>query len=234
LSDAYPSVAALDAALVDCRACPRLVEWRERVAREKRAAFRDETYWGRPVPGFGPADAPLVIVGLAPAAHGGNRTGRVFTGDRSGDVLFAALHRAGLANQPTSVAADDGLTLTGTRIFAAVRCAPPDNKPTPVERDTCAPWLLRELSLIAPTLKVVVALGAFAWAAWWPAMTRVYGVAAPVPRPRFGHGARVSLSGVPDLLGCFHVSQQNTFTGRLTPAMLDDVIGRAKQLAGLA
>jgi uracil-DNA glycosylase len=186
------------------------------------------------VPGFGPGDAAIGILGLAPAAHGGNRTGRVFTGDRSGDVLFAALYRAGLANQPTSVAADDGLALTGTRIFAAVRCAPPDNKPTPGERDTCAPWLLRELGLIAPTLKVVVALGAFAWAAWWPAMTRVYGVPAPVPRPRFGHGARVQLPGVPDLLGCFHVSQQNTFTGKLTPAMLDDVLGRAKELAGLA
>ncbi len=224
----------LDAAIADCFACPRLVAWREEVAKVKRASFRDQDYWGRPVPGFGPADAALGILGLAPAAHGGNRTGRIFTGDRSGDVLFAALHRAGLANQPTSVAAGDGLTLTGTRIFAAVRCAPPDNKPTPVERDTCAPWLRRELSLIAPTLKVVIALGAFAWAAWWPASTRVYGVPAPVPRPRFGHGARVSLPGVPDLLGCFHVSQQNTFTGRLTPAMLDDVIGRAKQLAGLA
>jgi uracil-DNA glycosylase family 4 len=231
---AAAGLTALDAAIADCFACPRLVAWREEVAVIKRASFRDQNYWGRPVPGFGPAGAAIGILGRAPAAHGGNRTGRVFTGDRSGDVLFAALHRAGLANQPTSVAADDGLTLTGTRIFAAVRCAPPDNKPTPVERDTCAPWLLRELSLIAPTLKVVVALGAFAWAAWWPAMTRVYGVAAPVPRPRFGHGARVSLPGVPDLLGCFHVSQQNTFTGRLTPAMLDDVIGRAKSVAGLA
>ncbi len=231
---AATGLTALDAAIADCFACPRLVAWREEVAVVKRASFRDQDYWGRPVPGFGPADAAIGILGLAPAAHGGNRTGRVFTGDRSGDVLFAALHRAGLANQPTSVAADDGLTLTGTRIFAAVRCAPPDNKPTPVERDTCAPWLLKELSLIAPTLKVVIALGAFAWAAWWPAMTRAYGVGAPVPRPRFGHGARVSLPGVPDLLGCFHVSQQNTFTGRLTPAMLDDVIGRAKQLAGLA
>jgi uracil-DNA glycosylase len=149
-------------------------------------------------------------------------------------VLFAALHRAGLANQPTSVAADDGLTLSHTRIFAAVRCAPPDNKPTPAERDTCAPWLHRELDLIRPTLRVVVALGAFAWAAWWPAATAVYGHRPPVPRPAFGHGAHVTRPGVPDLLGCYHVSQQNTFTGRLTPAMLDEVLGRAKALAGLA
>ncbi|MEV6709559.1 uracil-DNA glycosylase family protein, partial [Micromonospora wenchangensis] len=168
-----------------------------------------------------------------PAAHGGNRTGRVFTGDRSGDVLFAALHRAGLANQPTSVAADDGLALTGVRIFAAVRCAPPDNKPTPAERDTCAPWVHREVALIRPTLRVVVALGAFAWAAWWPVLRQVYGVRPPSPRPVFGHGAHWSGSAVPDLLGCYHVSQQNTFTGRLTTQMLDDVFARAKQLAGV-
>jgi uracil-DNA glycosylase family 4 len=225
---------ALDAAIGDCFACPRLVEWREEVARVKRASFRDQDYWGRPVPGFGVPNPAIAVLGLAPAAHGGNRTGRVFTGDRSGDVLFAALHRAGLANQPTSVAADDGLELRHTRIFAAVRCAPPDNKPTPAERDTCAAFLHRELALIAPTLKVVVALGAFAWAAWWPAMTFVYGVKTPVPRPRFGHGAEVALPGTPDLLGCFHVSQQNTFTGRLTPAMLDEVFARAKRRAGLA
>jgi len=224
----------LDAGVADCFACPRLVAWREEVARVKRAAFRDQAYWGRPIPGFGPADASIGILGLAPAAHGGNRTGRVFTGDRSGDVLFAALHRAGLANQPTSVAADDGLALRHTRIFAAVRCAPPDNKPLPVERDTCAPWLHRELTLIRPTLRVVLALGAFAWAAWWPAMTAVYGRRPPVPRPAFGHGAQVSQPDTPVLLGCYHVSQQNTFTGRLTPAMLDDVLGRAKDLAGLA
>ena len=225
---------ALDAAVVECRACPRLVAWREEVARVKRAAFRDQTYWGRPVPGFGAHDARLLVLGLAPAAHGGNRTGRVFTGDRSGDVLFAAMHRAGLANQPTSVAADDGLAVRHTRIFAAVRCAPPDNKPLPVERDTCAPWLHRELTLIRPTLRVVIALGAFAWAAWWPALSAVYGVRPPVPRPAFGHGARVGQPGAPDVLGCYHVSQQNTFTGRLTPGMLDDVLGRAKELAGLA
>ncbi|MEU7980446.1 uracil-DNA glycosylase [Micromonospora sp. NPDC049081] len=246
-------LADLDAAVSDCFACPRLVDWREEVARTKRAAFRDQDYWGRPVPGFGapdnrtgrggagpPATPPgpvseprIGILGLAPAAHGGNRTGRVFTGDRSGDVLFAALHRAGLANQPTSVAADDGLALTGVRIFAAVRCAPPDNKPTPAERDTCAPWVHREVALIRPTLRVVVALGAFAWAAWWPVLRQVYGVRPPSPRPVFGHGAHWSGSAAPDLLGCYHVSQQNTFTGRLTTQMLDDVFARAKQLAGV-
>jgi uracil-DNA glycosylase family 4 len=229
-----PDLAALDAAVSDCFACPRLVAWREEVATVRRASFRDQRYWGRPVPGFGVPDAAIGILGLAPAAHGGNRTGRIFTGDRSGDVLFAALHRAGLANQPTSVAAGDGLALRHTRIFAAVRCAPPDNKPLPVERDTCAPWLHRELALIAPTMRVVVALGAFAWSAWWPAMTAVYGVPAPVPRPKFGHGAHVGVPGAPDVLGCFHVSQQNTFTGKLTPAMLDDVMTDAKRRAGLA
>jgi uracil-DNA glycosylase family 4 len=231
---AAADLSTLDAEVADCFACPRLVDWREKVAVERRAAFRDQTYWGRPVPGFGPADAPIGILGLAPAAHGGNRTGRIFTGDRSGDVLFAALHRAGLANQATSVSADDGLALAHTRIFAAVRCAPPDNKPTPDERDTCAPWLHRELSLIKPTLKVVIALGAFAWAAWWPAMRTVYGVKPPVPRPSFGHGAQISVPGAPDLLGCYHVSQQNTFTGRLTPAMLDEILASAKRRTGLA
>jgi uracil-DNA glycosylase family 4 len=231
---AAADLSVLDARVADCFACPRLVSWREKVAAERRAAFRDQTYWGRPVPGFGPADAPIAILGLAPAAHGGNRTGRVFTGDRSGDVLFAALHRAGLASQPTSVAAGDGLELRHTRIFAAVRCAPPDNKPTPIERDTCAPWLHRELALLRPSLRVVIALGAFAWAAWWPAMTAVYGVRPPVPRPAFGHGVAVAVAGAPELLGCYHVSQQNTFTGRLTPAMLDDVLTSAKRRTGLA
>jgi uracil-DNA glycosylase family 4 len=227
-------LADLDGAVANCFACPRLVAWRERVAAEKRSAFRDQEYWGRPVPGFGVPDARIAILGLAPAAHGGNRTGRIFTGDRSGDVLFAALHRVGLANQPTSVAAHDGLELRHTRIFAAVRCAPPANKPTPVERITCARWLFREVELLAPTLRVVVALGAFAWAAWWPALTAVYGESPPTPRPRFGHGAHWSGPGVPQLLGCYHVSQQNTFTGRLTPAMLDQVLTRARRLAGLA
>ncbi|MGC4804355.1 uracil-DNA glycosylase [Micromonospora sp. DT233] len=226
-------LADLDGAVVDCFACPRLVDWREEVARTRRAAFRDQEYRGRPVPGFGPADARIGILGLAPAAHGGNRTGRIFTGDRSGDVLFAALHRAGLANQPTSVAADDGLALRATRIFAAVRCAPPENKPTPAERDTCAPWLHREVTLIQPTLRVVVALGAFAWAAWWPTLRQVYDIRPPSPRPTFGHGAHWSGTAAPALLGCYHVSQQNTFTGRLTPGMLDDVLSRAKQMAGV-
>ena len=237
-------LADLDDAIAGCFACPRLVAWREKVATIRRAAYRDQVYWGRPVPGFGVPDARIGIIGLAPAAHGGNRTGRIFTGDRSGDVLFAALHRAGLANQPTSVSRDDGLRLRATRIFAAVRCAPPDNKPTPVERDTCAPWLHREVALIRPTLRVVVALGAFAWSAWWPVLREVYGVRPPVPRPAFGHGrewvdssgtvdAGVERPAVPYLLGCYHVSQQNTFTGRLTPAMLDDILARAKHLAGL-
>jgi uracil-DNA glycosylase family 4 len=224
----------LDAAVADCFACPRLVAWRQEAAIVKRAAFRDQEYWGRPVPGFGVPDARIGILGLAPAAHGGNRTGRIFTGDRSGDVLFAALHRAGLANQPTSVAADDGLAVRDLRIFAAVRCAPPDNKPTPAERDTCAPWLHREVSLIRPTLRVVVALGAFAWAAWWPALASVYGRRPPTPRPAFGHGVRWVQPDLPVLLGCYHVSQQNTFTGRLTPAMLDEVFAEAKELAELS
>jgi uracil-DNA glycosylase family 4 len=221
----------LDGAISNCRACPRLVEWREEVAATRRASFRDEEYWGRPVPGFGPSGATIGILGLAPAAHGGNRTGRIFTGDRSGDVLFAGLYRAGLANQPTSVHAGDGLALIDTRIFAAVRCAPPGNQPTPAERDTCAPWLRRELSLLRPTLRVIVALGGFAWAATWPALRAVYGV-APLRRPVFGHGVEVEPGeGAPIVLGCYHVSQQNTFTGRLTPAMLDDVLGRAAAIA---
>jgi uracil-DNA glycosylase family 4 len=229
---AAADLAALDTAITSCRACPRLVAWREEVARTRRAAFRDEVYWGRPVPGFGPATARIGVLGLAPAAHGGNRTGRVFTGDRSGDVLYAAMFRAGLANQPTSVSKMDGLQLVDTRIFAAVRCAPPDNKPTPQERDTCAPWLHREIELLRSSLRVVIALGAFAWAAYWPAIRAVYGVAPPTPRPVFGHGVRVDLPGAPTLLGCYHVSQQNTFTGRLTPAMLDEVLATARTLAG--
>jgi uracil-DNA glycosylase family 4 len=230
---AVPDLAALDTAVSECRACPRLVAWREAVAAAPRASFAGQTYWGRPVPGFGPADAAILLLGLAPAAHGGNRTGRIFTGDRSGDVLFAALYRAGLANQPTSVSADDGLLLYRTRITAAVRCAPPENKPTPLERDTCAAWLHREITLLRGSLRVVVALGAFAWAAFWPAVRAVYGVRPPVPRPAFGHGVRVDLTDTPALLGCYHVSQQNTFTGRLTPAMLDDVLRQAKEIAGV-
>jgi len=235
----YADLGELDAALVDCRACPRLVAWREQVAREKRAAYRTEEYWGRPVPGIGPPDAPLLIVGLAPAAHGGNRTGRMFTGDRSGDVLYAALYAVGLASQPTSVRKGDGLELFGTRITAPVHCAPPDNKPTPDERDRCGRWLDAELDLLAPTLRAVVVLGGFGWQALLPVLARA-GWAVPRPRPRFGHGARVTLApgGVPgraplELFGSYHVSQQNTFTGRLTPAMLEEVLGAAAHAAGL-
>lgn len=229
----YASVGEMDAALVECRACPRLVEWRERVAREKRAAFRDEEYWGRPVPGFGPVDASLLIVGLAPAAHGANRTGRMFTGDRSGDVLYAALHAVGLANQPIALHKSDGLALLGTRITAPVHCAPPANKPTPAERDTCGQWLRAELALLKP--RAVVVLGAFGWQALLPVLAGA-GWTVPRPAPRFGHGAHVELvgeHGVLQLFGCYHVSQQNTFTGRLTPAMLEDVLRAAKQAAGL-
>nr|WP_232285449.1 uracil-DNA glycosylase [Saccharomonospora marina] len=234
MATAVTSISALDEAVSQCRACPRLVAWREEVARTKRASFADQTYWGRPVPGFGPSDAALLIVGLAPAAHGGNRTGRMFTGDRSGDVLFQALHDVGLASRPTSVRAGDGLRLRGTRITAPVHCAPPANKPTPAERDTCGMWLQRELELLRPTLRAAVVLGAFGWQALLTALGAV-GWSVPRPRPRFGHGASVTLAGpVPlQLLGSYHVSQQNTFTGRLTPAMLRDVLEHAKDLAGL-
>jgi len=220
----------LDARVSVCRACARLVGWREEVALTRRAAFADEAYWGRPAPGFGPADARIAVVGLAPAAHGGNRTGRVFTGDRSGDWLFAALHRAGLANQPTSVHAGDGLALLHTRIVAAVRCAPPANKPTPAERDTCRPWLTRELALLAPTLRVLVVLGAFGWQALWPALAGAGLGAIPSPRPPFAHAAEVRVGGL-GVLGCYHVSQQNTFTGKLTRPMLRRVFSLARALA---
>jgi uracil-DNA glycosylase family 4 len=226
------SLAALDERITGCRACPRLVEWREEVARTKRAAFADWDYWGRPVPGFGPPDARMLVIGLAPAAHGGNRTGRMFTGDRSGDVLYAALHAVGLASQPTSVAADDGLELYGVRVTAPVHCAPPANKPTPGERDTCRPWLVQELRLLRPFLRSVVALGAFGWQAALTALAEA-GWAVPRPRPVFGHGARVTLEGL-ELFGCFHVSQRNTFTGRLTPEMLRDVLRTAADAAGLS
>ncbi|MFE9247463.1 uracil-DNA glycosylase [Streptomyces sp. NPDC007088] len=230
-------MAELDGRVADCRACPRLVDWREEVALEKRAAFAGQEYWGRPVPGFGPADAPLALIGLAPAAHGGNRTGRMFTGDRSGDVLFRALYDVGLANRPTAVSADDGLELRGVRVTAPVHCAPPANKPTPAERDTCRPWLVTELSLLRPRLRAAVVLGAFGWQAALPAFAAA-GWQVPRPRPAFGHGARVLLEardGGPslDLFGCFHVSQRNTFTGRLTPAMLREVLSGAAHAAGL-
>ncbi len=218
----------LDAEVTACRACPRLVAWREQVAAEKVARFRDETYWGRPVPGFGDPDAAVLIVGLAPAAHGGNRTGRVFTGDRSGDFLFDALHAAGFANQATSVRAGDGLVLTGARVAAVVRCAPPANKPTPEERDRCLPYLVREIGLL-PRLRVIVALGAFAWDGALRALASS-GVPAARPRPRFGHAAEATV-GPYVLLGSFHPSQQNTFTGKLTPAMLEAVLRRTRTVA---
>ena len=215
-------LAALEREVTACRRCPRLVEWRERVAREKRAAYSSETYWGRPVPGFGDPGARVILLGLAPAAHGANRTGRVFTGDRSGDFLFAALHRIGFANRPVSRGRDDGVRLRGLWISAAVRCAPPKNRPTPAERDACLPYAARELELL-PETKVVVCLGAFAW----DAALRLYAVR---PRPKFAHGAEHQVKGV-TLLGCYHVSQQNTFTGVLTPAMLDAVLLRARDLS---
>ncbi|MGV0745524.1 uracil-DNA glycosylase [Mycolicibacterium sp. XJ870] len=217
------SVDELDALVSVCRACPRLVAWREEVAVAKRKSFADQPYWGRPAPGFGTGAPRIMIVGLAPAAQGANRTGRVFTGDRSGDFLFAALHRAGLANQALCVDAADGMQLFDTRMAAAVRCAPPGNAPTPAERATCAPWLQAEWRLVRPTVRVVVALGGFAWRA------ALELIGAPKPAPKFGHGVIAPLDGV-TLLGCYHPSQQNTFTGRLTTAMLDEIFATAKSL----
>jgi uracil-DNA glycosylase family 4 len=221
---------ALTAEVVACRRCPRLVEWRERVAREKVARFRDETYWGRPVPGFGDPEARILLVGLAPAAHGGNRTGRVFTGDASGDFLFRAMHDVGLASQPTSRRADDGLRLIDAYVAAAVRCAPPANKPLPSERDNCAPYLARELGLLTE-VRVLLALGAYAWESAFRAIAVVSGV-EPRPRPRFGHAAEASTERY-TIIGSYHPSQQNTFTGRLTQAMLHDVLVTARERAGL-
>lgn len=225
----------LDARVSVCSACPRLVRWREDVAVTKRASFADQPYWGRPAPGWGVEDPSILVVGLAPAANGANRTGRVFTGDSSGDWLFASLHRVGLARQERSDHAGDGQGLIGTRIVAAVRCAPPANKPTPDERDRCAPWVAREVQLVAGSLKVVVALGAFGWAAALRSL-RDAGFDLPKPLPRFGHASEVVLTGdlgQVTLLGCYHPSQHNTFTGRLTPEMLDGVFTRARELATL-
>ncbi len=224
-ADGAGSIADLDPRVVDCFACPRLVAWREQVAHDKRKAYESETYWGRPVPGFGATDPRVLVVGLAPAAHGANRTGRMFTGDRSGEWLYAALHRAGLASQPVATSRHDGLELIGARITAPVHCAPPDNKPTIIERDTCAPWLRRELALVWPSVDSIVTLGAFGWDALWRALHH-NGTATPRPRPRFGHGAEVVIDGRL-VIGCYHVSQQNTFTGRLTEPMLDAVFTAA-------
>lgn len=231
IAAAVRSIGELDAAVSVCRACPRLVEWREEVAVVKRKSYADEPYWGRPAPGWGAVQPRVLIVGLAPAAHGANRTGRVFTGDRSGDFLYAALHRVGLANQSLCVDAGDGLALKGTRVAAAVRCAPPANAPTPAERATCAPWLDAEWRLVAPHVRVVVALGGFAWRAALQ-MLRTGGVTVPVPAPKFGHGAAAELGDV-TLIGCYHPSQQNTFTGKLTPQMFDDVFREAKARASV-
>ncbi len=214
-----------------CRACPRLVQWREQVARERRAAFAEEDYWGRPVPGFGDPQARLLLLGLAPAAHGANRTGRMFTGDRSGDFLYGALWRAGLANQPVSRAREDGLSLRDVWVTAAVRCAPPANRPAPDERDRCLQWGVRELGLLE-RVQVIVCLGAFAWDAALRLRAAAGGQSMPRPRPRFGHG--VELAGDPyAMIGCYHPSQQNTFTGKLTEPMIDTVLERAVALAGM-
>ncbi len=230
LEERRDALTGLTAEIVECRRCPRLVAWRELVAREKVARFRDETYWGRPVPGFGDPEARILIVGLAPAAHGGNRTGRVFTGDASGDFLWPAMHAVGLADRAVSQRADDGLTLTDAYIAAAVRCAPPGNKPLPSERDNCAPYLHREMALLE-RVRVIVALGAYGWEASLRAIDGVAGAAAvPRPRPRFGHGAEATV-GPYVLLGTYHPSQQNTFTGVLTQPMLRTVLGRARELA---
>ncbi|MFI7115734.1 uracil-DNA glycosylase [Amycolatopsis sp. NPDC049868] len=227
----FRSLAELDAEVVNCRACPRLVAWREEIAVVKRAAFAGETYWARPVPGFGPPDASLAIVGLAPSAHGANRTGRLFTGDPSGDVLFKALHRVGVASQPTSTRIGDGLELRGTRMVSPVRCAPPANKPTPEERETCRSWLAAELTLLKPTLKAVVVLGAFGWQALLPVLAEA-GWPVPAPRPKFGHGVEAELGDL-RLFGCYHVSQRNVQTGRLTLDMVCDVLASATSAAGL-
>jgi uracil-DNA glycosylase family 4 len=228
-----PDLGELEARVSVCRACPRLVQWREDVAGAKRASYATEPYWGRPIPGWGDPHPRILVVGLAPAANGGNRTGRVFTGDRSGDWLFASLHRVGLATRPVSVHAADGQRLIGTRMVATVRCAPPQNRPTVAERDTCAPWIEAEVGLLLDSVEIVVALGGYGW----DASIRCFGALGwqvVRPRPRFGHGAEATLVGEDHevtLLGCFHPSQQNTFTGRLTEPMLDDVLGRAADLA---
>lgn len=228
LAGAVADLADLDADVSVCRACPRLVDWREDVAMAKRKAFAEQPYWGRPAPGWGAVRPRILVLGLAPAAHGANRTGRVFTGDRSGDQLFAALHRIGLVNSSISIDAADGLQANGIRVAAAVRCAPPGNAPTPAERSTCQPWLDAEWRLISPHVRVVIALGGFAW----QAALRLVGEKL-TPKPKFGHGAVAEFPSGLVLLGCYHPSQQNMFTGRLTPAMLDAVFDQAARRAGL-
>jgi uracil-DNA glycosylase len=229
-SSEVSTLSGIEQEVVACRACPRLVEWREKVAREKAPRFADQTYWGRPVPGFGDPSAKILILGLAPAAHGGNRTGRIFTGDRSGDFLFTALHAAGLANKPVSVAPGDGLELRGSYLSAVNRCAPPANKPTTRERDTCLPFLVREIQALAG-LSVIVALGAYAWDGALIALAELGNRSKP--KPRFGHGIEARVGDL-TLLGCYHPSQQNTFTGKLTPSMIEAVMVRASRVAGLS
>lgn len=226
LAGAASSVEQVDARVSLCRACPRLVEWREQVARERRRAYADETYWGRPVPSFGDPAPRVLVIGLAPAAHGGNRTGRMFTGDRSGDWLFRALYRAGLATAPVSERAGDGLRLLAARVVAPVHCAPPANKPTRDERDACEPWLVRELQLVRGSVRVVVALGSFAWQAAWRGL-RLADYPLPPRRAAFGHAAEMALPEDRLLIGSYHPSQQNTFTGKLTETMFDAVFTRA-------
>ena len=233
LAQAVTTVGQLDAEISVCRACPRLVTWRQEVAAVKRKSFADQPYWGRPAPGFGDERPRILVVGLAPAANGANRTGRVFTGDRSGDFLFGSLHRTGLANQPTCTDSADGLLLNDIRVAAAVRCAPPGNAPTPAERSTCSPWLDAEWRLVGAHVRVIVALGGFAWQVALSLIRRAGG-AVGTPAPKFGHGATASLStpdGEVTLLGCYHPSQQNTFTGRLTPAMMDEIFARATAMS---
>ena len=236
MKDARPKLAALSREIEACRACPRLVAWREESAAKPPRRFAGEDYWARPIPGFGDPAARLLVVGLAPAAHGGNRTGRVFTGDSSGDFLFAALHRAGYANQPESTRRGDGLTLTDAYVLAPVRCAPPDNRPTPDEFDRCRPYFLRELALL-PNVRIILALGGLAWVSTLRVLAEA-GAAVPRPAPAFGHGAESALDvpgrGLVTLLGSYHVSRQNTNTGRLTPAMFDAVLAGASQLCAAA
>lgn len=222
------SLQRLDKQIITCTKCPRLVEWREEVATSKRKSYRDQIYWGKPVPGFGPADARIVIAGLAPGAHGANRTGRVFTGDSSGDWLYAALHKSGLANQPTSKSKDDGLTLNSVRVLTAVRCAPPENKPTLDERDNCEPWFVTELQLLTQA-RVFIALGTFAWDSIWRAL-RELGLPLPKKKVPFAHGARLEF-GDYLLLGCYHPSQQNTFTGKLKPGEMERIFKKAGRFA---